>query len=75
MGGGESTYYARRRMTGWLLRVEAPHFVAGAVFEKLGGKYRCTHAAPILRWMTSTDTRQIESYIKRKKWKYSWIAF
>ena len=35
-----------------LLRIVAPHFVAGAVWERTRDKgWRCVKAAPILKWM------------------------
>ncbi len=49
-----------------IIRIEAPHFVAGIVKEK--GK-PCRHA-PILRWMAGMRNEAIKDYCKRKGYKY-----
>lgn len=57
-----------------LLRVSAPHFVAGATWEKdAGGNWRCTKAAPILSWMLRRDRTETESYLRKREWKLEWV--
>ena len=52
-------------MTKQLLRIEAPHFVAGALFTR----GRCVDAAPILRWCVGKPLLTITDYCKRRSWK------
>lgn len=56
-----------------LLRVTAPHFVAGVVFTKASGHWEITNVAPILQWMRDRSPREIEKYITSKGWEYQWI--
>lgn len=56
-----------------LLRVEAPHFVAGAVWEKKGSLWACVQAAPIISWMKGKSSEYVQSYLKRKNWRYQWL--
>lgn len=57
-----------------LLVVTAPHFVAGAVWEKRGGEWHCTNAAPILKWMVGMRPDAVSDYLTRKRWAYEWIT-
>lgn len=59
-------------MTEWLLRIEAPHFVAGAIWRKVDGEWRCIDAAPIIRWMVGKD-KSIAAYLRKKGWMYQWL--
>lgn len=52
-----------------LLRVVAPHFVAGAIWEN----NQCIAAAPILKWMIGKSPGYVRDYLKRKKWTYQWL--
>lgn len=54
-----------------LLRVEAPHFVAGAIYA--GDPWQCVRAAPIIRWMVGKPPRETRAYLDRKGWKFQWI--
>lgn len=54
-----------------LLRVEAPHFVAGAIWK--GPPWRCTEAAPILRWMVGKNADEVRDYLTRKGWRWQWL--
>lgn len=56
---------------GLLIRIEAPHFVAGIVKEY--GK-PCRYA-PILRWMAGMTNSAITDIAKRKGWKIEFYAF
>ena len=56
-----------------LLRVTAPHFVAGAVFDRVGDGWMISRCAPILAWMRGKATDQIAGYLKRKKWAWEWL--
>lgn len=49
---------------GTLVRITAPHFCAG--LEAEGG--RVVRTAPILRYMTGWDGRQVAGYCARKHW-------
>lgn len=55
-----------------LLRVEAPHFVAGAEFEKVGGGWVVGRAAPILGWMRRMPVEKIGPHLTHKGWGYRW---
>lgn len=57
-------------MTEHLLRVTAPHFVAGAIW--CGG--RCVKAAPILGWMHGKDASGVKEFMQRMGWEWQWIG-
>ncbi len=42
-----------------LLRVVAPHFVAGAVFERVGDGWMIGRCAPIIAWMRGKPPQQM----------------
>ena len=48
-----------------LVRVVAPHFVAGLVIEN----GRCVEAAPILKWALNKGEDFLRGYIKSKGWR------
>jgi hypothetical protein len=52
-------------MTELLVRVVAPHFVAGLVLED----DRCTEAAPILAWAIHWRRDALRAYFRRKHWR------
>ncbi len=60
-----------------MIRVVAPHFVAGAEFEKRNGQWVCIRAAPILYWMKVDPIQNIERFLKgpakRRGWTYEWL--
>jgi hypothetical protein len=57
----------------WLLRVEAPHFVAGAIFRRTPARgWTCVRAAPILDWMTGKALISVKPYLDRKGWGQTW---
>lgn len=56
-----------------LLRVTAPHFVAGAVYEKRGDGWHCIRAAPIIAYLQKMDAVTAGDYLTRKRWKYEWV--
>lgn len=47
-----------------LLRVNAPHFTAGAIMTE----DKVIHAAPIIYWMVGKDRGYLKRYCKRKGW-------
>ena len=49
-----------------LVRVEAPHFVAGITVNERG---MCMGAAPILKWCIGKKTDFLRDYFKSKGWK------
>jgi len=57
-----------------LLRVVAPKFVAGAIWRKENGIWRCVDAAPIIKWMIGKSAEQVADYLKKKQpgWTHSW---
>ena len=52
-----------------LVRVVAPHFVAGIIVEE----NKVIDAAPILRWSIGMTRHQLKTYFVRKGWKASII--
>lgn len=48
-----------------LVRVVAPHFVAGFVMDG----DRCVEAAPILRWAIGKTDKELRAYFAAKGWK------
>jgi hypothetical protein len=50
-----------------LVRVVAPHFVAGIVFDRLD--HRAVDAAPILLWAIDKHEDVLRAYFRRKGWK------
>ncbi len=53
-----------------LYSVTAPHFVAGLVTAR----GVVVDAAPILRWSIGKKTRELNLYLKKKKWKITEIS-
>ena len=53
-----------------LLRVEAPYFIAGAIWD---GR-NCIKAAPIIGWMVGKEPEYVRNYLIRKNWKYEWLT-
>lgn len=49
-----------------LLRIVAPHFVAGLDVDDTG---RVTKAAPIIGWMVGKTLAYVSSYCGRKGWR------
>lgn len=57
-----------------LLRVIAPHFVAGGVFKKTDKGWRCTsQVAPILKWIQGKDPQYLKNYFIKKRYKWQWL--
>jgi len=56
-----------------LLRIEAPHYVAGAVWNKRNDGWCCVEAAPIIRWMVGKEASTVGDYLKRKNYHYQWL--
>ena len=56
-----------------LLRVQTDYFVAGAIWEKIGGFWSCTKAAPIIRWMKGQSPEQTARKLLRLSADYQWI--
>jgi hypothetical protein len=49
-----------------LIRIEAPHFVAGIIPRE--------RAAPILAWMLNWSLEAILVYCRRKEWRFQIIT-
>ena len=56
-----------------LLRVVAPHFVAGAVWERGKLGWHCVSAAPILRWMLDLSPQAALDVLQRKGYEWEWL--
>lgn len=61
-------------MTNRLLRITAPHFVAGAIWRQVGPAWRCVDAAPILRWMVGMGAGEVRGYMTSKGWSWEWLT-
>lgn len=51
----------------------APHFVAGAAWEHDDRGWSCTAAAPIIQWMVGRDPTWVRSYLRRRRWEWTWL--
>lgn len=62
-------------MSAKILRVTAPNFVAGAVFqENVCGKLVCFTSAPIVHWMVGLPYESVRERIDRNpQWKTEWL--
>jgi hypothetical protein len=56
-----------------MLRVVAPHFCAGADFEKVGDVWHITKCAPILWWMRGKPASHIKAWLDEKNYEYQWL--
>lgn len=52
-----------------LLRIEAPHFVAGVELRRMPTVLIAWRTAPIVKYMKSWGILQIEAYCRRKGWR------
>jgi hypothetical protein len=52
--------------------VDAPHFCAGAVWEKGADGWRCARAAPIIAWMTTATPQRVHDWLLYKRYKWDW---
>lgn len=53
-----------------LLRIEAPHYVAGISYKH---RWFCRPCAPILSWMVGKDRDFILDYLEYKGYKWEWL--
>ena len=53
-----------------VVRITAPHFVAGLVFQR----QRVIEAAPILRYMIGWASGQMIRYCKGKRWTWERVT-
>ena len=58
-----------------ILRVMAPHFDAGAVYvrEGPGQPWRCTRAAPIIRWLVGMSPADARERLARVRYQWEWV--
>lgn len=57
-----------------LLRIEAPHFVAGMEFTRMdAGRWKVTQSAPILVYMQDWSPWRIKAYLVKKGWTWEWL--
>lgn len=56
-----------------LLRVETDYFVAGAVYQKIGGAWSCVHAAPILHWLKGMNPDHAKLALLRMNAQYEFL--
>lgn len=54
-----------------LVRVVAPHFVAGLIVDRYD---RVVEAAPIVRYMRGWDGNKVRAYVQGKGWRASRVA-
>jgi hypothetical protein len=52
----------------YLVRVAAPHFVAGLVMESATPEDKCARAAPILAWAVGKPRSELRRYFASKGW-------
>ena len=57
-------------ISGKLVRIIAPHFVAGII----SADGRIKHAAPILRWAIGSDTRSFRDWLARKGYRFEVLS-
>jgi hypothetical protein len=55
----------------YLVRVSAPHFVAGLVMESATPEDKCVRAAPILAWAVGKGRSELRRYFAGKGWTAS----
>lgn len=51
-----------------ILRITAPHFVAGVVLRRIAMQWQVTETAPILKYMRGWSPVLITHYTNRKGW-------
>ena len=59
-----------------ILCVTTPYFCAGAIWENFNNTWKCTEAAPIIKWMiglNSEDMKKRKEHLKKKGWKLEWV--
>lgn len=56
-------------MSDRVLRIEAPHFVAGVGFKEFMQGEFVSHAAPIVRYMMGWTEAKVREYCASKGWK------
>ncbi len=60
-------------MSGALVRVVAPHFVAGLVLDMHSAKERVIRAAPILRWTEGSLWSSVTGHFVRRGWTWQLV--
>jgi hypothetical protein len=63
--GIDAEYQGEEEHATDLVRITAPHFCAGLVFDRAG---YVTEAAPILKYMIGWHISVVERYVGRKGW-------
>lgn len=63
----------REKVMSKLLRVTAPHFCAGAVYEKQECGWECVKAAPILKWVIGKPPHETRDYLNKRQWAHEWV--
>jgi hypothetical protein len=58
-----------------ILRIEAPYFVAGAIWKHVNEEWICTEAAPIISWMVGSSKERVKKWIDKHKYHYQWISY
>ncbi len=66
--GGRPLPAARR-----LMQAKNEYFCAGAVWERLDGLWRCTEAAPILKWMLKLEPAAAKLELARRGCEWEWL--
>lgn len=54
----------------YMIRIEAPHFVAGVIVSGPAGSRVVVKAAPILRWSMGKPARELARWCERKRHRW-----
>ena len=59
-----------------LLRITAPHFCAGAVFQRAPASayWVCVRAAPIIPWLQRTPIKCITKILIHRGYRWEWVG-
>lgn len=56
-----------------LLRITAPHFVAGCEWMKVNGVWWCWRTAPIIQYLQGKNADEVSGFLRAKGWAYEWV--
>ena len=66
--GGKPLPYQKK-----VLQAKNEYFCAGAVWERIDGIWRCTEAAPIIKWMLKMTPESAKFELARRGCDWEWI--
>lgn len=67
--GGKPLDYSKK-----LLQAKNDFWCAGAVWERIDGQWRCTEAAPIIRWMLKMTPENAKLELAKRGCQWQWIT-